>query len=355
MWMRHARVFFPVALATAKVLLSDMIFSGRQCKWFDARVKSSRSRSLFLSLLGRLISQSRYTGISSFACRSFLPLIFFSLGRFRRGPQFKALEATADCVEACFRRVSSPSPAVKEEQGEGNKNNNNNTNVKKEQGGRDEHDQEGKNAIVAGAVAVIPSSEAFDEDISWRLATAVMRSLRFFRAAAAGTGAASVPGEGVGQHTPAVAVLADGTVTVDDGPRQIALAGLRLAGAVATAPGPARALLEAGGFHVLWRLPLDPAATPAGVALALGALCQGVRHVDVLRVFLTRSEGIEAETSPAEGAREGGAGLGLATMGGYEACASVLSRQVRTGGGERERGERRKLFVPPRLPTEDRF
>ncbi|CAN0005363.1 unnamed protein product, partial [Laminaria digitata] len=103
---------------------------------------------------------------------------------------------------------------------------------KKEQGGQDEHEQEqraGKKAVVeaaAAAAAVIPSSQAFDEDISWRLATAVMRSLRFFRAAAAGTGAASVPGEGIGQHTPAVSVLADGTVTVDDGPRQIALAGL---------------------------------------------------------------------------------------------------------------------------------
>ncbi|CAM9191979.1 unnamed protein product [Scytosiphon promiscuus] len=155
------------------------------------------------------------------------------------------------------------------------------------------------------------AASAFDEDVSAPLATAVIRSLRFFRAAAAGTEAASIPGEdddgegggGGGGHTPAVTIRADGSIAVDDGHRRVALAGLRLAGAVATAPGPARALLEAGGFHVLWRLPLDPAATPMGVALALGALCQGIRHADVLRVFLTR-------------------------LGGYEACASVLSRQV---------------------------
>lgn len=295
-------------------------------------------------------------------CLSLFPSVSIFLSRplSTCRPQFKALEATADCVEACFRRVSSPSPAAKvkeEDQEEGNKNNDKSNN-KKEQGGRDEHVQEqraGKNTIVAAAAAVIPSSEAFDEDISWRLATAVMRSLRFFRAAAAGTGAASVPGEGVSQHTPAVAVLADGTVTVDDGPRQIALAGLRLAGAVATAPGPARALLEAGGFHVLWRLPLDPAATPAGVALALGALCQGVRHVDVLRVFLTRSEGDEAETSLAEEAVEGGAGLGLATMGGYEACASVLSRQVRPRGGRERRGREGRFVCPSQASTGGRF
>lgn len=186
--------------------------------------------------------------------------------------------------------------------------------------------------------AVVPSSQAFDEDVAGPLATAVIRSLRFFRAAAAGTEAASVPGEeaeeehgGPAAHTPAVTVLADGSVAVDDGHRRVALAGLRLAGAVATAPGPARALLAAGGFHVLWRLPLDPAATPMGVALALGALCQGVRHADVLRVFLTRWEG--GETAAGDGGSDGPGAAGLATLGGYEACASVLSRQARLRGG----------------------
>lgn len=197
--------------------------------------------------------------------------------------------------------------------------------------------------------ALTPSSQAFDEDVSGPLATAVIRSLRFFRAAAAGTEAASsVPGPGEEQqaggggglreHTPAVTVLPDGSVAVDDGHRRVALAGLRLAGAVATAPGPARALLAAGGFHVLWRLPLDPAATPMGVALALGALCQGLRHAEVLRVFLARWEGGET-ASGAEGS--GGPGAeGLATLGGYEACASVLSRQVKRRGGEGNRRER---------------
>lgn len=130
-------------------------------------------------------------------------------------------------------------------------------------------------------------------------------------------------------------------MAVDDGRRRVALAGLRLAGAVATAPGPARALLAAGGFHVLWRLPLDPAATPMGVALALGALCQGVRHADVLRVFLARWEGGGGgggETAGGGGDGGGGrsdgpgAAAGLATLGGYEACALVLSRQVRPAG-----------------------
>ena len=197
--------------------------------------------------------------------------------------------------------------------------------------------------------ALTPSSQAFDEDVSGPLATAVIRSLRFFRAAAAGTEAASsVPGPreeqqaggggGLREHTPAVTVLPDGSVAVDDGHRRVALAGLRLAGAVATAPGPARALLAAGGFHVLWRLPLDPAATPMGVALALGALCQGLRHAEVLRVFLARWEGGET-ASGAEGS--GGPGAeGLATLGGYEACASVLSRQVKRRGGEGNRRER---------------
>lgn len=285
--------------------------------------------------LGLNLSFSQSHNVSFFGLSLFFLVSICFSNTLDARPQVKALEATADCVEACFRRVPSSSPAVKEkEQEEGKKQSDN---IKKEQDGRDEHEQEqrvGKNAVMAAATTatVIPSSEAFNEDISWRLATAVMRSLRFFRSAAAGTGAASVPGEGTSQHTPAVAVLADGTVTVDDGPRQIALAGLRLAGAVATAPGPARALLAAGGFHVLWRLPLDPAATPAGVALALGALCQGVRHADVLSVFLTRSDSDGAENSLEEEVEAGGAGLGLARMGGYEACASVLSRQVRTGG-----------------------
>lgn len=168
----------------------------------------------------------------------------------------------------------------------------------------------------------IHSSEAFDEDISGRLATAVIRSLRYFRLAAAGTEAASNPGE-ERQHRPRVSVSFDGTVTVDDSPRRVALAGLRLAGAAATAPGPARALLGAGGFHVLWRLPSDPAATPAGVALALGALCQGLRHADVLRVFLARWEGEEMEQEVQND------GPALARLGGYEACASVLSSPVR--------------------------
>ncbi|CAN0141283.1 unnamed protein product, partial [Ectocarpus sp. 13 AM-2016] len=230
--------------------------------------------------------------------------------------QCEALEAAADCVEACFRRQT---PTKKGEEGG-------------QQGGLGPSPVavgQGSTLATAGTTAaVVPSSEAFDDDVSGPLATAVIRSLRFFRAAAAGTEAGSIPaGEGEeerggGRHTPAVAVLADGSVTVDDGHRRVALAGLRLAGAVATAPSPARALLAAGGFHVLWRLPLDPAATPMGEALALGALCQGIRHADVLRVFLTRWE---------EGVGDGAGGAeaeGLSRLGGYEACASVLSRQV---------------------------
>lgn len=182
---------------------------------------------------------------------------------------------------------------------------------------------------VAATDAVMPSSQAFNEDVAGPLATAVIRSLRFFRAAASGTEAASIPGEEEergGPHTPAVEILADGSVAVDDGHRLVALAGLRLAGAMATAPGPARALLAAGGFHVLWRLPLDPAATPMGVALSLGALCQGVRHADVLQVFLTRWDG---EAMGDMGGGDGPGATELARLGGYEACASVLSRQVR--------------------------
>lgn len=196
-------------------------------------------------------------------------------------------------------------------------------------------------SVGATEKAVMPSSQAFNEDVAGPLATAVIRSLRFFRAAASGTEAASIPGEEEergGAHTPAVDVLADGSVTVDDGHRLVALAGLRLAGAMTTAPGPARALLAAGGFHVLWRLPLDPAATPMGVALSLGALCQGVRHAEVLRVFLTRWDG---ETMGGMGGTVGSGATDLARLGGYEACASVLSRQVRQkqglGVGERLR------------------
>lgn len=193
-----------------------------------------------------------------------------------------------------------------------------------------------KTANKNSAPSFVPSSEAFDEDISGRLTTAVIRSLRFFRSAAAGTEAAFVTGppspdknnnqqQRRQQHTPAVAILADGSITVDDSPRRVALAGLRLAGAVATAPGPARALLAAGGFHVLWRLPSDPATTPMGVALALGALCQGIRHADVLRVFLARwDEEDKMGRSPEE---EGASAL--ARLGGYEACAMVLSGPVR--------------------------
>lgn len=225
------------------------------------------------------------------------------------GEQCNALEATAESMEACFRQASSPERA-----GNG-----------KERLGND------------AATPVVPSGAAFDDFVSGRLATAVIRSLRFFRAAAAGTEAAYISGDEREERTPAVSVLADGSVIVDDGPRRVALAGLRLAGSVATAPGPARALLAAGGFHVLWRLPSDPAATPAGVALALGALCQGVRHADVLRVFLARWDGEEM------GAQDGGAGL--ARLGGYEACALVLSGPVRnwrrlgrgSGGGGKAR------------------
>lgn len=166
-----------------------------------------------------------------------------------------------------------------------------------------------------GKATPIPSGEVFDEDVSWRLATAVIRSLRGFRFAGAGTEAAAVPGE-LG-HTPEVRICPDGSVSVDDGPRRVALAGLRLAGAAATAPGPARALLESGVFHVLWRLPSDPAATPAGIALALGALCQGVRHAEILQVFSTKME-IKQEGSSVH-------------LGGYEACAAVLSGQVKKG------------------------
>lgn len=229
-------------------------------------------------------------------------------------------------MEACFRRQT---PAKKGEEGG-------------RESGLDPAVEQGSTLATTGTkaaaaspaaaaipAAVVPSSKAFNDDVSGPLATAVIRSLRFFRAAAAGTEAGSIPaGEGEedrggGRHTPAVAVLADGSVTVDDGHRRVALAGLRLAGAVATAPSPARALLAAGGFHVLWRLPLDPAATPMGVALALGALCQGIRHADVLRVFLTRWE--EGMDDGMGGAEAGG----LSRLGGYEACASVLSRQVR--------------------------
>lgn len=247
--------------------------------------------------------------------------------------QCEAIEATADRVEACFRQHKEKSPPPTAE-------------------GVAADPSTGAGAAAAPSPppaegeqqgAVIPSSQAFDEDVAGPLATAVIRSLRFFRAAAAGTEAASPPEEeepGGPRHTPAVTVLADGSVAVDDGHRRVALAGLRLAGAAATAPGPARALLAAGAFHVLWRLPLDPAATPAGVALALGALCQGLRHADVLRVFLARSERGEGD------AAAGGAGghegpvtaAGLATLGGYEACASMLSRQARLrrrGGGGR--------------------
>ncbi|CAM9372167.1 unnamed protein product, partial [Ectocarpus fasciculatus] len=231
-----------------------------------------------------------------------------------RNLECEALEAAADCVEACFRRQT---PAKKGEEG-------------RQEGGLDPAVEQGSTLATIGttAAAEVPSSEAFNDDVAGPLATAVIRSLRFFRAAAAGTEAGSIPaGEGEeerggGRHTPAVAVLADGSITVDDGHRRVALAGLRLAGAVATAPSPARALLAAGGFHVLWRLPLDPAATPMGVALALGALCQGIRHADVLRVFLTRWEGgVDDGTGGAEAE-------GLSRLGGYEACASVLSRQV---------------------------
>ena len=179
---------------------------------------------------------------------------------------------------------------------------------------------------MTAGVVFVPSQEAFDEEVSERLATAVIRSLRFFRVAAAGTEAACMPGHSGGEHVPTVAVSPDGTVTVDDGPRRLALAGLRLAGAVATAPGPARALLAAGGFHVLWRLSSDPAATPTGVALALGALCQGVRHADVLRVFLTRWDDAEVLDPSAED--EAQEEKGLDRLGGYEACALVLSGPV---------------------------
>lgn len=259
---------------------------------------------------------------------------------FARCSQCEAIEATADCVEACFRRhtkQASPLPPVRAE------------------GPDSSTSAEGAPPPPAAAAATVnqqqqqkpvtPSSQAFDEDVAGPLATAVIRSLRFFRAAAAGTEAASVPAQGgegeqrqpgegfqQQQHTPAVTVLPDGSVAVDDGHRRVALAGLRLAGAAATAPGPARALLAAGAFHVLWRLPLDPAATPMGVALALGALCQGLRHAEVLRVFLARWDGGET----ASGSDGPGAAAGLATLGGYEACASVLSRPVRLGEG-RER------------------
>lgn len=251
-------------------------------------------------------------------------------------------------MEACFRRQA-PS-AVKEEEKDGHP---------PVSEGKDPTAATAGAAAVTSSVAVVPSSQAFDEDVSAPLATAVIRSLRFFRAAATGTEAASISGEdgegerGGGGHTPAVAIQADGSITVDDGHRRAALAGLRLAGAVATAPGPARALLEAGGFHVLWRLPLDPAATPMGVALALGALCQGIRHPDVLRVFLARWEGGDSASETAGAAHNladtAGDGIGgLSRLGGYEACASVLSRQVtRRGMGKSEsegkRNERENL------------
>lgn len=238
--------------------------------------------------------------------------------------QFEAIEATADCVEACFRQRAAPAAKEEQESGGGA------PPPPPPAGGADPAPEatEAKGTETAGR-AVVPSSRAFDEDVAGPLATAVMRSLRFFRAAAAGTEAE----ERDGAHTPAVKVLADGSVFVDDGLRRVALAGLRLAGAVATAPGPARALLAAGGFHVLWRLPLDPAATPMGVALALGALCQGVRHAEVLRVFLTRWRWEGGTTSGIVGGERPGAAE-LARLGGYEACASVLSRPVRpTGGG----------------------
>lgn len=204
--------------------------------------------------------------------------------------QRKGLEATADSVESCFREAAARSSSTE--------------------------------APTDGA-APIPSGEAFDQNVSWRLATAVIRSMRGFRVAGAGTEAAAVPGE-LG-HTPAVRVDPSGSVHVDDGPRRVALAGLRLAGAAATAPGPARALLESGVFHVLWRLPSDPAATPTGIALALGALCQGIRHAEILQVFAAK---LESEQD----------GL-TALLGGYEACAAVLSGQVRGGTGRWGHGE----------------
>lgn len=244
-------------------------------------------------------------------------------------------------MEACFRRHSPAAAAKQDDRHEGD-------------AGKDPRAEAAaatpssapSATTFSPAAALVPSSQAFDEDVSAPLATAVIRSLRFFRAAAAGTEAASIPGEEDeggerghgGGHTPAVSIQPDGSITIDDGHRRVALAGLRLAGAVATAPGPARALLEAGGFHVLWRLPLDPAATPMGVALALGALCQGIRHADVLRVFLTRWEGDGDIGGGVKGGEDGAAGGGLARLGGYEACASVLSRQVRRGREEMEMG-----------------
>lgn len=247
--------------------------------------------------------------------------------------QRKALEATAESVEACFREaaarvggtICTTSTAVLSAQ----------AGAKQRLDLQGQHerkvtsaaptseDNRERNVLEApaagksvGVEAPIPSRQVFDDDVSWRLANAVIRSLRRFRVAAAGTEAAVVPG--ALRCTPAVRIRRDRSIDVDDEPRLVALAGLRLAGAVATAPGPARALLEAGVFHVLWRLPSDPAATPAGIALALGALSQGVRHAEVLKVFATRLEGNDSGASEAESTQPSG----------YEVCAAILSQQV---------------------------
>lgn len=279
------------------------------------------------------IYMDRYHGQ---VCRAVLaPLLRFH--------QRKALEAAAESVEACFTEAaarvggvlpatSSPPPSssqasIKDASKQGRQERRKELDIEKHPramalNGVDGR-QGGKDSAGAAPEAPVPSRKVFDEDVSWRLATAVIRSLRGFRVAAAGTEVAAVPDK-LG-YTPTIKVLRDGTVTVDESPRLVALAGLRLAGAVATSPGPARALLEAGVFHVLWRLPSDPAATPAGIAFALGALCQGVRHAEILRVFATKLETDEADSGGA-----GSSGKESSTQqGGYEACASVLTQQVR--------------------------
>ncbi|CAN0321263.1 unnamed protein product, partial [Discosporangium mesarthrocarpum] len=122
-------------------------------------------------------------------------------------------------------------------------------------------------------------------EISRGLAEGVLVSLRLFRSAFAQAGVEGGADTPPCAH-PRVLVYPNGSVVVDPLPSKVALAGLRLAEACATAPGPAREFLSRGVFQVLWQLPSDPASTPLGAARALGAVCQGLRHSEVMGCFL---------------------------------------------------------------------
>ncbi|CAM9916441.1 unnamed protein product, partial [Choristocarpus tenellus] len=215
--------------------------------------------------------------------------------------ELEVLENAVSAVECCFHR------SAREGLGEGRDGNVDDENIKSSSAGEVGEEKAGQESVT--------SNKAFSVEVSGQLAAAILRSLNVFRGV-----------NGAGRRGGGVQVYPDGTVEVDTTPSKIALAGLRLAEASATAPGPAREFLSKGIFHVLWGLlsEVSTGITPVGVAVAVGTVCQGLRHPEVMREFVERREawgrGIGDAEARMEEEREG--------QSGYESFAILMSRKV---------------------------